>query len=214
MTLPGSTFDVSVTKNPTQHSITTDLAKKSEKKKEGSLIALIGMIVLALLAAVMAGGFLVTPFFPEGVYIGISALASLLISILLFPIFISRFSPSTLPTRPKDLDLSKLDTRYNRLLHEIIKEDEKKYEQEQKEKVQRKPRSLRCRPKQQTNESSSDETPKPRRKTSGILNLIRPKTSSSNMSSSLSSHDSDSSATESPPQPKVMISSSLPTRHR
>ncbi|AAP05067.1 IncA family protein [Chlamydia caviae] len=198
MIISESAPSVAVKKNHTTHTITAEPSKEVESKKRNSLIALICLLVLALLAVVMLGGFLVTPFFPGGVYIGIAALSSLLVGMVLFPIIMSCLSksPANIPVRPKDLDLSKLDTRHNRLLHEIIKKDEKKYAQEQEEKIQKKQRRpLRTRPQQkQAQETSSDESPKPRRRTSPILDLIRPKSPSSNTSSSPSSSDSDTDA--------------------
>lgn len=74
----------------------------------------------------MIGGFIAALFSPKGIYIGIAALISLLIGIILFPLIITCSSkPPVAHIRPRDLDLSKLDVRYNRLLHETIKEDEK-----------------------------------------------------------------------------------------
>ncbi|MEF9519813.1 hypothetical protein SBV45_05145 [Chlamydia crocodili] len=217
MTVPGLTPDVAVQKNHTNHTITTDAAKKVEGKKGSNLIALICMLVLALLTAVMLGGFLATPFIPEGIYIGITALASLLVGLVLFPIIMSCLSKPPVPVRPRDLDLSKLDTRHNRLLHEIIKDDEKKYVQEQEGKVQRRQRkTLRARPEQKrAQETSSDETPRPRRKTSPVLNLIRPKNSSSSASSNLSSSNSDSDSDSSSPrtQPSAIVKPCLPSKY-
>ncbi|QVE48870.1 DUF456 domain-containing protein [Chlamydia crocodili] len=217
MTVPGLIPDVAVQKNHTNHTITTDTAKKVEGSKGGNLIALICMLVLALLTAVMIGGFLVTPFLPEGIYIGITALASLLVGMVLFPIVMSCLSKPPASVRPRDLDLSKLDTRHNRLLHEIIKDDEKKYAQEQEEKVRRRRRkTVRARPQQtRVQDTSSDETLQPRRKSSAVLNLIRPKSSSPRASSNLSSSDSnsDSDSSGSRTQPNAITKPCLPSKY-
>ncbi|WP_375793227.1 hypothetical protein O1W69_03750 [Chlamydia sp. 12-01] len=214
MTFPGLTPNVAIQKNHTNHVITTDPEKKVDGKNGGSLISLICMLVLALLTVVMIGGFLSTPFFPEGIYIGITALASLLIGMILFPVIMSCLSKPPVPVRPKDLDLSKLDTRHNRLLHEIIKDDEKKYAQEQEEKTQRKQRKTSKMRSQQlaTQKTSSSETPQPRRKTSTILNLIRPKTCSSNTSSLDSDSDSDSTITNK--RPHAVTKPVLPRKYK
>ncbi|MEF9497322.1 hypothetical protein [Chlamydia sp. 04-14] len=217
MTVPGLTPDVAVQKNHTNHTITTDPTKKVEGKKGSNLIALICMLVLALLTAVMMGGFLVTPFLPEGIYIGITALASLLVGMVLFPIIMSCLSKPLVAVRPRDLDLSKLDTRHNRLLHEIIKDDEKKYAQEQEGKIRRRQRrTLKARPQTQAQSTSSDETPKQRRKTSTVLSLIRPKGSSTSASSNLSSSDSDSDSDSSSPRTQLnpVTKPSLPSKYR
>ncbi|QXE27258.1 IncA family protein [Chlamydia buteonis] len=207
--------DATVPKNQTSYAITQNSAQKTESTKRNSLVTLISMLVIALLTVIMIGGFLATPFFPEGIYIGISALVSLLISLVLFPLIISCLSKPPAHVRPRDLDLSKLDARHNRLLHEIIKEDEKKYTQEQEVKLQRRQRrSLRSLPqRRQVEVTSSDEIQKRRRKTSPILNLIRPSNSSS-ASSNSSSLDSDSSSSDhQTPQPVVVTRPVFPKKY-
>ncbi|SYX08807.1 IncA protein [Chlamydia poikilotherma] len=211
MTFPRFTPNVAVQNNHTNHTITTDTAKKVEGKKGSNPIALICMVILALLTAVMMGGFLATPFLLEGIYIGITALASLLVGMALFPIIMSCLSKPPVSVRPRDLDLSKLDTRHNRLLHEIIKDDEKKYVQEQEGKVRRRQRkTVRARPQQtQVQDTSSDEAPQPRRKNSTVLNLIRPKSSSPSASSNLSSSDSSQPKTH----PSTVTKPYLPSKY-
>ncbi|CAH63764.1 serine rich exported protein [Chlamydia abortus] len=198
--------NAAISKNQTSHTITQNSEHNTAVLKRNKLITLICLLIMALLALIMVGGFLATPFFAAGMYIGMAALASLLISMVVFPLVISYLPQPSTHVRPRDLDLSKLDVRHNRLLHEIIKEDEKKYAQEQEVKQQRRQRrSLRSLPQRRPVEvSSSDEAPKPRRKTSSVLNLMRPRSSSS-ASSHSSSHDSDSSSGEHQTQQPMVV---------
>ncbi len=199
--------DATVPKNQTSCTITRNSEQKTESSQKNRLIISISILILALLAVIMIGGFIAALFSPKGIYIGITALISLLIGIILFPLMITCSSkPPVAHIRPRDLDLSKLDVRYNRLLHETIKEDEKKYAKEQEAKLQRRQRrSLRTLPRRkQVEASSSDEVQKPRRRTSSVLNLIRPRNSSSPSSNSSSLDSDDSSSDHNTQQPIVL----------
>ncbi|WP_348663880.1 hypothetical protein [Chlamydia vaughanii] len=179
MSLPGLASDSPTHKN-TLISIEPSKGQQVAKKKGHNIFAIISMLVLCILALVMTGALLATPFFPEAVYLGLGALGAILIVLIILPIAMSFLSRPTAiaDVRPKDLDMSKLDTRYNRLLHDVIKEDEDKFKQEQEVKAKKVKfrRAPRPRPQPIESSSSSSDSSAPQRiRRSSVLNLIRPK---------------------------------------
>lgn len=170
---------------------------KCQRIQKITLTALLILLVLSLIA--MVGAFISTVFTPAGIKVGLILLGVFLTTALLTlsclcailkPKAISGKSVTKPEVRPKDLDLTKLDTRYNALLHEKIKEDVKKSEQDSTE---------RATP---TGKTRKLKTARPSRKT-----RIKPPISSSSSDSdseyySVSSSDSEYySARSSSPSP-------------
>ncbi|AHK63006.1 hypothetical protein [Chlamydia avium] len=153
--------------------------------KGKKLLAWITLFILTLFPLVFLGALLITPFIPQAVFIGLGSLAVFLLSISTLSIMASYLSPSTPSptlnpvTRPRDLDLSKLDTRHNRLLHEIIRQDEQKYQQEKKNVRSSRFTRKASKSRSQSSESSSSE--------------LSPPLSKKPMSVPTSSSDSDTS---------------------
>lgn len=115
---------------------------KCQRIQKITLTALLILLVLSLVA--MIGAFISTVFTPAGIKVGLILLGVFLTTALLTlfclcailkPKAISGKSVTKPEVRPKDLDLTKLDTRYNALLHEKIKEDVKKSEQDSTERA-------------------------------------------------------------------------------
>lgn len=177
-----------------------DTATRSHSSKGITIqksIAWITLFLLTLLSLSAIGSILATPFIPQAIFVGLSSLAIFLVSIFALSIMVSYIpsSPSTPPpslqptTRPRDLDLSKLDTRHNRLLHHVIQNDEQQYQKEKK--VTRSSQSKRktVQPHDPSSGTSPNTTPSVKKRSS-VLQFLRHKPSSSSLSS-----DSDSSTT-------------------
>ncbi|WP_284442388.1 hypothetical protein [Chlamydia gallinacea] len=167
-------------------------SSKSTPIQKNKIFAWITLLLLTSLPLVAIGSILATPFIPQAIFIGLSSLAIFLVSIFALSIVVnyvstslSTPSPSLQPTtRPRDLDLSKLDTRHNRLLHHVIQRDEQQYQ------LQTKPKSRRkaARPYDPSSDTSPNTTPSAKKRSS-VLQFLQHKLSSSSLSS-----DSDSSA--------------------
>lgn len=117
---------------------------KCQRIQKITLTALLILLVLSLVA--MIGAFISTVFTPAGIKVGLILLGVFLTTALLTlfclcailkPKAISGKSVTKPEVRPKDLDLTKLDTRYNALLHEKIKEDVKKSEKSEQDSTER-----------------------------------------------------------------------------
>lgn len=172
---------------------------KCQRIQKITLTALLILLVLSLVA--MIGAFISTVFTPAGIKVGLILLGVFLTTALLTlfclcailkPKAISGKSVTKPEVRPKDLDLTKLDTRYNALLHEKIKEDVKKSEQDSTE---------RATP---TGKTRKLKTARPSRKT----RIKTPISSSSSDSEYYSARSSSPSSRSRSPSPTPSISSS------
>ena len=160
---------------------------KCQRIQKITLTALLILLVLSLVA--MIGAFISTVFTPAGIKVGLILLGVFLTTALLTlfclcailkPKAISGKSVTKPEVRPKDLDLTKLDTRYNALLHEKIKEDVKKSEQDSTE---------RATP---TGKTRKLKTARPSRKTRIKTPISSSSSDSDSEYHSVSSSDSDS----------------------
>lgn len=172
---------------------------KCQRIQKITLTALLILLVLSLVA--MIGAFISTVFTPAGIKVGLILLGVFLTTALLTlfclcailkPKAISGKSVTKPEVRPKDLDLTKLDTRYNALLHEKIKEDVKKSEQDSTE---------RATP---TGKTRKLKTARPSRKT----RIKTPISSSSSDSEYYSARSSSPSSRSRSPSPTPSSSSS------
>lgn len=175
---------------------------KCQRIQKITLTALLILLVLSLIA--MVGAFISTVFTPAGIKVGLILLGVFLTTALLTlsclcailkPKAISGKSVTKPEVRPKDLDLTKLDTRYNALLHEKIKEDVKKSEQDSTE---------RATP---TGKTRKLKTARPSRKTR-IKPPISSSSSDSEYYSARSSSPSPTSSRSRSPSPMFSSSSS------
>lgn len=184
-----------MTPSPIPERVETTMSPPSvtTASKGKKLFAWLTVFILITLPVISFGAILVSPFIPQAIFLGLGALASFLVATVALSIVVSYLSslPSTpviKTTRPRDLDLSQLDARHNRLLHDLIQEDEKKYQQEKKEASVPRSRRKSVPSQDVSQETSSSSSSSPvRKKRTSVLKFLRPK----QLSSSSSSSDSD-----------------------